>query len=36
MKFLQFYLDIHASTYFHLCFTNVMSYGALILSYYFK
>ena len=36
MKFSLFYLDIHASTYFHLCFTIVIQYslGALILSYY--
>jgi len=36
MKFSLFYLDIHASTHFQLCFTIVIQYslGALILSYY--
>ena len=36
MKFSLFYLDIHASTHIHLCFTIVIEYslGALILSYY--
>jgi len=36
MKFSLFYLNIHASTHFQLCFTIVMQYslGALILWYY--
>ena len=36
MKFSLFYLDIHASTHFQLCFTIVIQYslGALILWHY--